>query len=75
MCKCTPEMRTPFCGKIGCQWPKPEGTREPTPNYNDILSGLKEFGVCSIIALLCIGALLVFLEILILIINLCRIIF
>lgn len=21
MCKCTPEMRTPFCGKPGCEWP------------------------------------------------------
>lgn len=24
MCKCTPEIRTPFCGKPGCQWPKDE---------------------------------------------------
>lgn len=22
MCKCTPEIRTPFCGKSGCEWPK-----------------------------------------------------
>ena len=21
MCKCTPNMRTPFCGKPGCEWP------------------------------------------------------
>lgn len=21
MCKCTPEMKTPFCGKRGCEWP------------------------------------------------------
>ena len=21
MCKCTPEIRTPFCGKGDCQWP------------------------------------------------------
>lgn len=21
MCKCTPEMKTPFCGKPGCEWP------------------------------------------------------
>lgn len=21
MCKCTPEIRTPFCGKPGCEWP------------------------------------------------------
>src|SRR5262245_5390307 len=24
MCKCTPELRTPFCGKPGCEWPKPQ---------------------------------------------------
>ena len=30
MCKCTPEIRTPFCGKIGCEWPKPE-ERPQTP--------------------------------------------
>ena len=29
MCKCTPSIRTPYCGKKGCEWPnsKPEGTR------------------------------------------------
>ena len=27
MCKCNPEIRTPFCGKINCEWPKPEGAR------------------------------------------------
>ena len=21
MCKCTPEIRTPFCGRPGCEWP------------------------------------------------------
>lgn len=21
MCKCTPAIRTPFCGKPGCEWP------------------------------------------------------
>ena len=21
VCKCTPEIRTPFCGKPGCEWP------------------------------------------------------
>lgn len=20
MCKCTPETRTPYCGKLGCEW-------------------------------------------------------
>ncbi len=22
MCKCTPEIKTPFCGRGDCQWPK-----------------------------------------------------
>jgi hypothetical protein len=22
MCKCTPTMRTPFCGAPGCEWPR-----------------------------------------------------
>jgi len=22
MCRCTPEIRTPFCGKPGCEWPE-----------------------------------------------------
>lgn len=22
MCVCTPEMKTPFCGKPGCEWPE-----------------------------------------------------
>ncbi len=22
MCKCTPGIKTPFCGKVGCEWPK-----------------------------------------------------
>lgn len=30
MCKCTPEIRTPFCGKLDCEWPKEPGTRETT---------------------------------------------
>ena len=27
MCKCTPEIRTPFCGKSGCEIPKQEGVK------------------------------------------------
>lgn len=23
MCKCTPHVRTPFCGRPGCEWPPP----------------------------------------------------
>lgn len=22
MCRCTPELRTPFCGRGDCQWPR-----------------------------------------------------
>jgi hypothetical protein len=30
MCKCTPEIRTPFCGKPGCEFPvKPTAEGEP----------------------------------------------
>lgn len=45
MCVCRPEVRTPFCGRIGCEWPKPAGTRaeskgtadteQPAPNTAD----------------------------------------
>lgn len=29
MCKCTPNIRTPFCGRPGCEWPKQkEKTKE-----------------------------------------------
>lgn len=24
MCKCTPEIRTPFCGRLSCEWPDPD---------------------------------------------------
>ena len=27
MCKCTPSIRTMYCGRIGCMPPIPEGTR------------------------------------------------
>lgn len=29
MCKCDPRMRTPFCGKGNCQWPKQK--KRPAP--------------------------------------------
>src|SRR6185369_10338174 len=33
MCKCTPSIRTQFCGKPGCEYPgsKPEGARVTVP--------------------------------------------
>lgn len=41
MCKCTPEVRTMYCGKGDCVWPdsKPEGTRLAP---NEDLSFLKQ---------------------------------
>lgn len=24
MCKCNPSVKTPYCGKLGCEWPKNE---------------------------------------------------
>lgn len=29
MCKCTPNLKTPFCGKPGCVWPI-SGTNRPS---------------------------------------------
>jgi len=28
VCACTPTLRTPFCGKPGCQWPEREKPHE-----------------------------------------------
>lgn len=33
MCKCTPSIRTPFCGKGDCQWPEPEGEWAPWKDF------------------------------------------
>jgi hypothetical protein len=33
MCQCTPEIRTPFCGKPGCEWPATEWPTTP-PFYS-----------------------------------------
>lgn len=30
MCKCTPEIKTPFCGRPGCEWP-PQAAAPPHP--------------------------------------------
>ena len=35
MCKCTPNIRTPFCGKLGCQWPKQKESVRPPYNQID----------------------------------------
>ena len=35
MCKCNPNIRTPFCGRGDCVWPKPEGTRSEKAMTSD----------------------------------------
>lgn len=48
MCKCTPEIRTPFCGKPGCEWPngKPEGARaSDTPKADAAEKCIEDDGV------------------------------
>ena len=58
MCKCTPNIRTPFCGKVGCEWPgkKPEGARvSPDSNVEKnremllqrSIVGLAKYGVTT----------------------------
>lgn len=37
MCKCTPAIKTPFCGKADCQWPKPEGAKSLREQIEDIV--------------------------------------
>jgi hypothetical protein len=32
MCKCTPGIKTPFCGKPGCQWPE----QRPSKDVSDL---------------------------------------
>ena len=36
MCKCTPTMRTPFCGKPGCEWPTQGITHIPPLRRNGL---------------------------------------
>jgi len=33
MCKCTPGIRTPFCGKLGCEWPNMQEQNNSIPVY------------------------------------------
>ena len=32
MCKCTPSIKTPFCGKLNCEWP--DNYRSIKPAFN-----------------------------------------
>jgi hypothetical protein len=45
MCQCAPEIRTPFCGKPGCQWPEAEvGAKEKTapPTREELIRALSD---------------------------------
>lgn len=35
MCKCNPSIRTPFCGKLECQWPEQE-TVKTEPKIDEV---------------------------------------
>lgn len=51
MCKCTPEIRTPWCGKPGCEMPPQppcqHGTRTPLAQFRqektEVNDGIKAF--------------------------------
>lgn len=38
MCQCTPEIKTPFCGRPGCEWPD-QKPPEPTPQVVKFIVG------------------------------------
>lgn len=43
MCKCTPQLNTPFCGKPGCQWP-PQKLEVVTDHMAERLDELAALG-------------------------------
>jgi hypothetical protein len=46
MCKCTPEIRTPFCGKLNCEWPDEEKVESITHAAIKSECGLILIGKC-----------------------------
>jgi hypothetical protein len=36
MCKCTPGIKTAFCGKPGCEWP-PQSGMAPSTSDNSVM--------------------------------------
>lgn len=57
MCRCTPNLRTPFCGKPGCEWPKqkeaPQLLRVPTTFHSvaDVLETAKQLDLNNVMVL------------------------
>ncbi len=41
MCRCTPEIRTPWCGKTGCEWPIQSGETAETVMNQKVFSEIK----------------------------------
>ena len=39
MCVCTPEIRTPYCGKKGCEWPQHKGKILPLYSFDVVTDG------------------------------------
>lgn len=50
MCACTPECRTPYCGKPGCRWPVPDKVPNmlyhPCPHCDLLASNCHQCGYC-----------------------------
>lgn len=36
MCKCRPEVKTPFCGRFGCEWPHLEKSKKTEIQYFEL---------------------------------------
>jgi hypothetical protein len=46
MCRCTPAIRTPFCGKPGCQWP--EQVKKPPALDSEAREAAQQFFEASV---------------------------
>ena len=51
MCKCRPEVRTPFCGREGCKWPtiKAEDKKDELVDFFCRLSGMERAYIAKFI--------------------------
>lgn len=52
MCRCTPGLKSPFCGVGDCQWPTPAipmpaGAAVPKPSVEDRLAALERAAVAA----------------------------
>jgi len=42
MCKCTPGIKTPYCGKGDCRWPAPPPREKNTMTIDGFLMGARD---------------------------------